>query len=190
MHLLQCNDHDGGGEYLTNGPTSEPSVSPYRRSKAPPAGWNDFFNGQVAPSAPAEGSSNINPPSLYQPPGLIGMPTPVAWGGQPAAGAPYGGGGLAAPVPGYPCGYPPPPQGATWGGPPAPGYGYSGPTPPAAAYGGSVPPGPTYGGGWDNPTPSQGLNPKGTTNMDINSILFQFMALDHVSLHCTLKQLC
>ena len=128
LGLLQFNDHDGGGEHLTNGPASEPSVSPRRRP--PPVGWNAHYNGQVAPSAPPTSPGDTNTPHPL--PGIIAMPTLVAWGSPPDPSTGYA-------APGYPGG-PAPPQVAAWGGP-TPGYGYGGPTPPAAGYGGPVPPG-------------------------------------------------
>ena len=168
LGFLQFIDQEGDGDNRTDGPTSEPSVSPWhKRGTPPPAGWNAFFGDQVPPSAPEDhGRSDTNTP--YQPPpGVIGMPTPEAWGGPPGAGAGWGGApSLYPPAAGYPPG-------------PGLGYGdsYGGPTPPGHQYGG--------GGGGQAPEASRGYNPKGTINMDTNSILFQFMALDDVSLHCT-----
>ena len=154
LGFLQFIDQEGNGDSHTDGPTSEPSVSPWhKRGGPPPPGWNDFFGDQVPPSAPQDhGRSDTNTP-YPPPPGMIGMPTPEAWGGPPQPGgtpSPY------PPAAGYPSG---------------PGFGYG------DGYGG--------GGGGQAPTAPPGHNPKGTINMDTNSILFQFMALDDVSLHCT-----
>ena len=154
LGFLQFIDQEGNGDIHTDESTPEPSVSPWhKRGAPPPPGWNDFFGDQVPPSAPQDHGRSDTNTSYPPPPGMIGMPTPEAWGGPPQPG-------------GNPSPYPP-----AAGYPPGPGFGYG------DGYGG--------GGGGQAPTAPPGQNPTGTINMDTNSILFQFMALDDVSLHCT-----
>ncbi len=148
-------------------PPQPPGTAP------PPIGWG-------TPPAPGPGPAWMGAP----PGGPPGFPAPAGYpsGGVPAAGGTWGGPQPAGPAPGY----------GGWGAPPA--YGFGGVVPPAAAWSlpdpthgrGVMPPPLGFGSGLLQATPPRrrGHNPKGTINMDTNSILFQFMTLDEVSSHC------
>ncbi len=171
LHVLQF---PGGDNSSQSDDTSDEELISPRRKVAPPR-------------PPPPGSSHSRSPTNSPhptPPGLIGVPTPVAWGGGPIP-----------PRPGYPGGLPsrPPPVGFTGGpGYPGPGVGWDASPPPGTGYGGLLPPGrapPRGGPGTSAPNVPDGSsyprhNPKGTVNMDTtNNLLFQLMALDDVSLH-------
>ena len=89
LGFLQFIDQEGNGDSHTDGPSSEPSVSPWhKRGAPPPPGWNDSFGDQVLPSAPQDhGHSDTNTP-YPPPPGMIGMPTPEAWEANPSLESP------------------------------------------------------------------------------------------------------
>ena len=177
------------GHNPASGATHGSSISPKRIPKGVPPliGWDSLSNDQVPANSPVDGPAGSHSP--YDPPGVIAMPTPVAWGNPTTPSSTW-----AGPTPPRTCyvGGLSPPR-APLGGPTFLGYGYGGSLPPAGAGGYPTPTGTAYDGGhsapgmgWHNRTPHEGCNPKGTISMDTDNILFQYMALDHVSLNCIL----